>query len=587
MYISISERVKKIRERIKKEFPDYKFSITRDNNGVRISIISAPLNFLEPEPEGTKNISVNNYYIDEHYKDYPQLRDALKKINDIASEGITHHETSDYGRQPSFYVWISVGSWDKPFIYAPKKNNRSSSGTATTSTPSRKWDRGQLLKECAGWKVYKKTLPDGRIVYNALKDKETEPNRGDWATIKSEIYIETGFKWGRFGSFDKWGEITESRGENGVLDNLCEILNKYYASKEQTKNESPESPKTPKEFAEYFSERNAIIWEELNIQSVDELYKNDELQKKYAERFMVAFASINQQSISDAVKLDIFAELADMNEHSLNNALALYGFYGSDTKSEFVLDFKENSNSFLNPKNFSVSDSMNISEIVSALSWSQGLKDMMIDDFKKSGYEDVTGLISSGIKQTSRNIQDRIIGFSSGKHTYLQADMLATIIHSNLPKEKTGFSYGKNWGIPEDYGKQIVDTLSTFGFEILENKANYFSFFRNGVDLTLDVSDNGGEFNIVNAVTQDFIGSLNYIKNGVAAKPFTLAKNLEDEYILSQPENKPQEDASTKEPKLTKKEEIQKAIAGLQILADKGNEKAKKAIIGLQYLLNK
>jgi len=35
------------------------------------------------------------------------------------------------------------------------------------------------------------------------------------------------------------------------------------------------------------------------------------------------------------------------------------------------------------------------------------------------------------------------------------------------------------------------------------------------------------------------------------------------------------------------KEDIEKAIKGLQFLADKGNEKAKKAIIGLKILLNK
>ena len=37
----------------------------------------------------------------------------------------------------------------------------------------------------------------------------------------------------------------------------------------------------------------------------------------------------------------------------------------------------------------------------------------------------------------------------------------------------------------------------------------------------------------------------------------------------------------------TDKEKLKKAIAGLEILAEKGNEKAKKAIIGLKYILNK
>jgi hypothetical protein len=228
-YKTTTDRVAEIREELKKEFPDFKFSIRKDGyNGVRISILSAPIDLMEGETE--KYVSVNTYYINEHYKDRPQAREALSKIYEIASRGVTYRETGDYGTQPSFYVWINIGSYEKPFEYKPKKG-KATSTRSTSPAPSSsgtKWDRGEVIRECAGWKVYKKTLPDGRIVYNVLKDKETAANKADWDAIRGEIYTESGFKWGRFGAFEKWGEMTPND-EKLILDAMCQILTKYYA----------------------------------------------------------------------------------------------------------------------------------------------------------------------------------------------------------------------------------------------------------------------------------------------------------------------------------------------------------------------
>jgi hypothetical protein len=114
-----------------------------------------------------------------------------------------------------------------------QKTTNIPSGSTTTS-------RGELRKECAGWKIYKKTLPTGSIVYNAIKDKETAPNKGDWATIKSEVYMQSGFKYGRFGSFDKWGSMTDND-EGLILNALCDVLTKYYGS--NTPQSTPNEPK--------------------------------------------------------------------------------------------------------------------------------------------------------------------------------------------------------------------------------------------------------------------------------------------------------------------------------------------------------
>ena len=65
----------------------------------------------------------------------------------------------------------------------------------------------------------------------------------DWDAIKGEIYTETGFKWGRFGAFEKWGVIAS---EAAVVELLCKILGKYYQGGDApAKPDMPEPESTP------------------------------------------------------------------------------------------------------------------------------------------------------------------------------------------------------------------------------------------------------------------------------------------------------------------------------------------------------
>lgn len=106
-YLS-ADRVKAIRSEIKKAFPAFKFSITRENHsGVRIIIAEGPIPFRKDIEQ------VNNYYIKEAHTG--AAKDVLLTINKIANEGVTYYETGDYGNQPSHYVWIQVGTYDAPY----------------------------------------------------------------------------------------------------------------------------------------------------------------------------------------------------------------------------------------------------------------------------------------------------------------------------------------------------------------------------------------------------------------------------------------------------------------------------------------
>lgn len=104
-----TERVKEIRNEIKKALPEYKFSIRcRDYSSVDISIVSGPLDF------GTEYSQVNHYYIKDHYQG--EAERVLLVIKQIASAGVyTEVVDGDYGSVPSHYVNISIGQWDKPY----------------------------------------------------------------------------------------------------------------------------------------------------------------------------------------------------------------------------------------------------------------------------------------------------------------------------------------------------------------------------------------------------------------------------------------------------------------------------------------
>lgn len=110
-----TERVKEIRNQIKKEFPKFKFSIRRQHHSsVCVSIMSAPFDLI-PDNE-KKYEQVNEFYIKDHYKETPETAKILSRIYEIANFGNgVFVEDSDYGTVPDFYVNISIGQWDKPF----------------------------------------------------------------------------------------------------------------------------------------------------------------------------------------------------------------------------------------------------------------------------------------------------------------------------------------------------------------------------------------------------------------------------------------------------------------------------------------
>ena len=108
------ETVKRIRTDIKKRFPDYKFRVRKENNmAVHVEIMEGPKPLTE-EPRGYE--TVNHFYIEEHYRDRPEVRDLLMELKDIMNrDNGTETWDGDYGHIPLYYIHLSIGRWDQPY----------------------------------------------------------------------------------------------------------------------------------------------------------------------------------------------------------------------------------------------------------------------------------------------------------------------------------------------------------------------------------------------------------------------------------------------------------------------------------------
>jgi len=113
-YIS-TEEVKEKRNLIKKTFPKFKISVTRQHgSSINVYVLAGPIDLI---PDSKKKYEqVNHYYIKEHYEDQPETRDFLLKLYDIVNSknGLEVYD-GDYGYVPNFYTHIAIGQWDRPY----------------------------------------------------------------------------------------------------------------------------------------------------------------------------------------------------------------------------------------------------------------------------------------------------------------------------------------------------------------------------------------------------------------------------------------------------------------------------------------
>ena len=117
-YIS-SESVKQIRTAVKKEFPQFRFSITReDHSTVRIIITKGPIYFTTNirSDYARDHVEFNAYHPEQTQDE--NLRLMFQKISEICSniDPVKYRETGDYGNQPNYYTTIKLGEYSKPYM---------------------------------------------------------------------------------------------------------------------------------------------------------------------------------------------------------------------------------------------------------------------------------------------------------------------------------------------------------------------------------------------------------------------------------------------------------------------------------------
>lgn len=106
------ETAKKIREALKAEFKDIKFSVSiEDRTALNICIMESPYFGADDYTQ------VNQYYISENFP--KEQADVLNKVNEIIKTVGEYYDKSDIMTDyfdVAFYYDISIGRWDKGHI---------------------------------------------------------------------------------------------------------------------------------------------------------------------------------------------------------------------------------------------------------------------------------------------------------------------------------------------------------------------------------------------------------------------------------------------------------------------------------------
>lgn len=106
-----SEQVKAVREAIKKEFPNYKWSITRkDYSSIYIRLMEADFK-VEKDYE-----QLNPFYLD-YYSE--KINSVFSKVKEIMFKIVPYRDNSDSQTDyfdVSYDYNFHIGKWDKPYV---------------------------------------------------------------------------------------------------------------------------------------------------------------------------------------------------------------------------------------------------------------------------------------------------------------------------------------------------------------------------------------------------------------------------------------------------------------------------------------
>jgi len=303
-----------------------------------------------------------------------------------------------------------------------------------------------------------------------------------------------------------------------------------------------------REVADAFMEKDDYAFLILKISSASDIYQNKDLQDKYVARMKIAIGNLMRNTKFNYLKNEIlnrsldkvYKRLENDNYSVLNNFLSLYGFYGAEKQREAIERYNKymetNLKPFKNEPEAPTPPPTTNEEFTIT-------KDCLLI-FRE------TNRINLVVEVKNDTIKTEFFDFVNGgvKNVYLT----------------------KNYWVSKIKSGEVIRVRKLEKGDIFEygNLSDTY-YIVNGVDeteknISYDIYNGKGE--VVDTIKMDlktFYELL--ISNKFYWTPIYPFRPTQE----------------------NKKEKLEKAIKGLQYLADKGNEKAEKAIKGLKYLLNK
>ena len=339
----------KIREGLKKQLPNCKFSVLKDNNTIYITLLSGNFKafkaFTQAEENGYHEVWKSN--IEENHALTDTAKEVMKKVKEIAE--VYNYDNSDISTDyfdVNFYLRMYIGDRERPYQF--KESNTTARPPRPARPAATNSDDEVIYIFKSGWKMFKRIIKD-KIVFVVAKDKETPSNKESWAAIKGEILTETGFKWSpQYQVFTKWDKLPDN-----VFENLERILFKYYvtATPNPTQQMMSEATATPqqepqvevkpqvqiaestanptdetiKPLLKTFKEpqlvndidkRKFIINTLLDrVEALEKDSRDEKFLKKYAEQIFAPFVSLdasdnNRYYVGDGIKFDFSTKAA-------------------------------------------------------------------------------------------------------------------------------------------------------------------------------------------------------------------------------------------------------------------------------------
>jgi hypothetical protein len=494
-YVNGKTLAERVRILVKQLYPDYKWSVTSSYSKMDVYLLEADFDpfserWKEEYPDRDLYYSVNDWDFNEYNRtNKPNISDRAIEVFKPIREYIDKFVYNRNADQPyadnvdyNIYEYTYIGKWDKPYVQVDPKAGKKPkakptvTSTAATTTPSPTtitpradypFKMGDILA-ISQEKLNGLSLGIAREVaqfYYEVAEmisttqqyfiKYNDKNESQTVTVEVLDILKDYVK--ATAPLFKMGDtvVRKLSPENSI-----KVVHRSYYEQIAVKYSTPE-----KRFL-----LAGIIW---NYQLEDGTYANeDELEKynsstkntpepKFKVGDIVYYRSSSRQNL---VKYKV-TELTGFSDAFGEN---MYNIEGLD--QPLSLSTMESQMTLVEPA--VSSDAFSIQNIVSKTTFSSGLKEMMIQDFIKSGYENVTPLIGEDSNETSVNIMEKVEGFESGKNTNLQAHKLASEIHKliangNVPTaEPVSFldylvaNNEKATLIPRDL--EVMNTLALF-----------------------------------------------------------------------------------------------------------------------------